>query len=323
MGSGLARECLTWRSPFSRFREDVVGQYYDERMSTPGQPHDSGQGPSVPGVDNYAETMARQNPFDPPSLSKRQSSTEQAAEQPSADYPSTYSPTAQYPSGQYPSAQYPSAQYPSGQYPAAPNQQYGATYPVQAKGGGSQQILMIAAIALIVVLLGAAGVVWFKVANSGNDTASQDPAVVTQQQQTTETVTSVVVDPETDAATKLRNQIDGDASAFRTSLGQRWAAQISAKRPGLNAEGRIWDNQAILSEFQAMQGRYPQVRLLDSSAWPVFSEGGWMVTVSAQGFPTPQSALSWCASNGLDKDHCFAKFISSTQGPDGSTLYQR
>ncbi|MGB6125384.1 MAG: hypothetical protein WBG47_08535 [Gordonia sp. (in: high G+C Gram-positive bacteria)] len=220
------------------------------------------------------------------------------------------------PQAPMPHAPMPGPGYPGGAYP----QQY-PTYAMPPEKP-KPPVFMIVALTAIVILLAAAAFVWIKVANSGADQA----AVTEQQQQQPQaqpTVTSVVADPETEAATQLRNQITTDAALFRSSLADRWTAQISAKRPGLYAENRTWDNRSILSEFQAMQSRYPQVKLIDSSAWPVFSESGWMVTVSAQGFATAESALAWCRGNGLDKDHCFAKLISSTRGPEGSTLYQR
>ncbi|MCH5643188.1 MULTISPECIES: PQQ-binding-like beta-propeller repeat protein [unclassified Gordonia (in: high G+C Gram-positive bacteria)] len=119
----------------------------------------------------------------------------------------------------------------------------------------------------------------------------------------------------------LRVQANSDRAFILANLNNRWVAQLSSKRPGLNAEGRIWDNQAILDEFLALRLRFSDVRLLYSDEWPVFSYKGWWVTVAAATFPGPDQANNWCRAQGFDKEHCFAKLVSSTAGPDGSTRY--
>ncbi|WP_347954726.1 hypothetical protein [Gordonia aichiensis] len=222
----------------------------------------------------------------------------------------------QYDLNQYGPTQYSPAGYGSG-YPPFPQP------PQPPRGGTGRAVLLGVAIACIVVLAAAAVVIWMKVAGPGGSDEEQGSPPAAAAAPVTETVTSVVVDAESAAATALTDRAAADAADFRGPLNNRWTAQISAKRPGLVAEGRTWDNQAILAEFDAARGRYPQVRLLDSSDWPVFSDSGWWVTVSAQSFAGPEAALSWCVVNGLDRDHCFAKLVSSTGSPDGSTLYQR
>ncbi|KJR07352.1 hypothetical protein [Gordonia sihwensis] len=276
-------------------------------MSTDGRPDDPARNDpaqTARDVDHYAETMSRPVP-DPPSVPPlREPTRTYDALGPEDPYRSGphYAPTG-YPTGPYP---------PLGYGPA----------PAPA-GGAGRAVLLGVAIACVIALAVAAVVVWMKVVNAPDETTAQPaPAVVTQAPPT-HTVTSVVADPETDAAGRLRDQASVDAAAFRAALADRWAAQISAKRPGLYADGRTWDNQTILAEFESSRSRYPQVRLLDSSEWPVFSESGWWVTVSAQGFASADDALAWCRGNGLDKDHCFAKLISSSRGPEGSTLYQK
>lgn len=99
-------------------------------------------------------------------------------------------------------------------------------------------------------------------------------------------------------------------------------AQLSSKRVGLVADGRTWDEKAILDEFLALRLRFADVRLLYSDEWPVFNYKGWWVTVAAATFPGPDEANRWCAANGFDRDHCFAKLVSSTAGSEGSTRYR-
>ncbi|EGD54387.1 hypothetical protein [Gordonia neofelifaecis] len=273
------------------------------------------------GVDHYAETMSRPIPAQTPPVIGSGTRSYPAGSDPSAPYPTSPYEAGQYSANQYPSGPssvptgYPSGPPPTG-YPAYGYQQQ------PSSGGAGRAVLLGVAIALVIGLAVAAVVVWMKVIDSGGDTAAPAPQTVAQEPPT-HTVTSVVTDPESDAAGRLRDQSIADAAFLRAGLDGRWAAQISAKRPGLYAEGRTWDNQAILAEFQSSRSRYPQVRLIDSGQWPVFSESGWWVTVSAQNFADPAAALAWCSSNGLDRDHCFAKLISSSQGPEGSTLYQK
>lgn len=119
----------------------------------------------------------------------------------------------------------------------------------------------------------------------------------------------------------LRLQADSDRAFIVANLNNRWVAQLSSKRPGLVAEGRTWNDQAILDEFLALRLRFNDVRLLYSDEWPVFSYQGWWVTVAAATFPGPVEANNWCRTQGFDPDHCFAKLVSTTAGPDGSTLY--
>lgn len=142
---------------------------------------------------------------------------------------------------------------------------------------------------------------------------------------TTATATGPSLPPGTDltaaSVDALRVQANSDRAFILTNLNNRWVAQLSSKRPGLNAEGRIWDNQAILDEFLALRLRFSDVRLLYSDEWPVFNYRGWWVTVAAATFPGPDAANNWCRAQGFTKDHCFAKLISSTQGPEGSTRY--
>ncbi|NMO03604.1 PQQ-binding-like beta-propeller repeat protein [Gordonia sp. TBRC 11910] len=129
------------------------------------------------------------------------------------------------------------------------------------------------------------------------------------------------VDTDVSTDDALRRQANADRSFILSNLNNRWVAQLSSKRPGLVAEGKTWTNADILNEFLALRLRFNDVRLLWSDEWPVFSYQGWWVTVAAATFPGPDAANSWCPQQGFDPAHCFAKFISSTAGPDNSTRY--
>lgn len=119
----------------------------------------------------------------------------------------------------------------------------------------------------------------------------------------------------------LRSQTDSDRAFITAQLNGHWLAQLSSKQPGLVADGKTWDECAILNEFLTLRLRFKDVRMLWSDEWSVFSVKGWWVTVAAATFPGPDEANAWCSQNGFDNEHCFAKLISTSAGPDGSTRY--
>ncbi|GAA4641306.1 hypothetical protein [Gordonia humi] len=195
-------------------------------------------------------------------------------------------------------------------------------HPPQRGSSVARGVVIGLAIACVVALV-VAGVVLaieFTGDDASNDTATATETV--QQQGATEVTTTVPADPEADAAGTLASTSQTDTADVRAHHDHRWAAQISAKWPGVYAEGRAWDSQAILAEYRGMASRYPNVKLLRAADWPVFSDPNWWIIVSAQSFSTPESALAWCRAQSLDHDHCFAKYISSSDGPEGSTRYQ-
>lgn len=119
----------------------------------------------------------------------------------------------------------------------------------------------------------------------------------------------------------LRSQADSDRSYILSTLNGHWLAQLSSKRSGLVADGRTWDDCAILNEFLALRLRFKDVRMLWSDEWSVFDSKGWWVTVATAIFPGPDDANGWCRQQGFDRDHCFAKLVSTSSGPAGSTKY--
>lgn len=99
-----------------------------------------------------------------------------------------------------------------------------------------------------------------------------------------------------------------------------WQPQLSSKRPGLVAEGITWSSSDILREYMQLRERFPTARLVWSGDWPVFGDPTWWITVAGVGFPSGADANGWCAAQGFDADHCFAKILSHTIGSSGTTL---
>ena len=125
------------------------------------------------------------------------------------------------------------------------------------------------------------------------------------------------------AAQSLRAQANADRTKVLSSSNNQWVAQLSSKQPGLVADGKTWTNKDILDEFASNYQRFSGARLLWSDEWSVFSSPGWWVTITAQTFPSPQAAVSWCQQQNFDRDHCLGKLISNTAPPEGSTVYIR
>lgn len=122
----------------------------------------------------------------------------------------------------------------------------------------------------------------------------------------------------TDAKTQL-DQLVKDSEPTLKELEGKWVVQLSAKQVGTATQGKTWDESAILDEFRANGQKYGDVALLWSSDWSSFRLGGYWVTVIPKGYDSPDPALEQCRAYQLDRDNCFAKLISTTQGPEGST----
>ncbi|MCD2193608.1 hypothetical protein LQ327_09465 [Actinomycetospora endophytica] len=108
-------------------------------------------------------------------------------------------------------------------------------------------------------------------------------------------------------------------SAEVSSLADQWVPQLSSKQLGMVVQGVTYDYPAILADHEALRSRYPQARLLLSDDWPVFNGTGYWVTVVAEPFSTADGANAWCDQQGIGPNDCFAKKLSHTSGPQGTT----
>ncbi|KUI17025.1 hypothetical protein AU192_21175 [Mycobacterium lehmannii] len=128
-------------------------------------------------------------------------------------------------------------------------------------------------------------------------------------------------DAETVSGNQLRSIATSDKPMVLATMTDTWVPQLSSKRLGLVAEGRTWTHSAILTEHQRLRQTYPGARLLWSGDWSTFSSSNFWVTIAGSTFPTAEGALAWCRSNNFDRDHCFAKLVSTTRPVEGSTDY--
>ncbi|UXA19113.1 PQQ-like beta-propeller repeat protein [Mycobacterium sp. SMC-4] len=128
-------------------------------------------------------------------------------------------------------------------------------------------------------------------------------------------------DDESASLDALRALANADRPFVTRQLADRWVPQLSSKRPGLVADGIVWNNAETLREHLDLRLRYPEVRLLWSGDWPVFSAPDFWVTIAGVTFADPGGALAWCRDHGFDRDHCYAKLVSTTHPVEGSTAF--
>ncbi|WP_326943627.1 hypothetical protein OG439_27055 [Amycolatopsis sp. NBC_01307] len=121
------------------------------------------------------------------------------------------------------------------------------------------------------------------------------------------------------AQTTLQQQVATDRTSAE-ALADRWVPQLSSKNDGLVADGTTYDQRAIWADFTTTRQTYPSALLLWSGDYSSFTKGDFWITVVNTPFTTGAAANAWCAAENLDADHCFAKLVSHTHGPKGSTL---
>lgn len=49
----------------------------------------------------------------------------------------------------------------------------------------------------------------------------------------------------------------------------------------------------------------------------------WWVTIAGLTFPNAEAANGWCDARAIPVDECYAKVVSNTRNPEGSTRYRR
>lgn len=119
----------------------------------------------------------------------------------------------------------------------------------------------------------------------------------------------------------LRAIANSDRPFVTRQLADQWVPQLSSKRPGMVADGIVWNNAETLREHLDLRLKYPEVRLLWTADWSTFSAPDFWVTIAGVTFPDAGGALAWCHDRGLDRDHCYAKLVSTSHPIDGSTAF--
>jgi hypothetical protein len=135
----------------------------------------------------------------------------------------------------------------------------------------------------------------------------------------TPTTTRAPDDDEAIAEAALQQQLATDHPAVESLIDQ-WVPQLSSKTYGLVANGITYDYQQIWQDFESTSLAHPGALLLWSSDYSTFQLTGYYVTIMPTSYPSGAEAASWCTSNGLGPDDCYAKLISHTAGPKGATV---
>lgn len=126
-------------------------------------------------------------------------------------------------------------------------------------------------------------------------------------------------DPQAAAAAALTRQADLDRPQVAAALAEQWQPQLSAKKAGLEADGRVYDDVGVLADHLALRARYPQARLVFSGEWTSYQGRDFWVTLAGVVEPDADAALGWCAAEGFDPTQCLAVLLSATRGPEGTS----
>ncbi|CAA0138204.1 Uncharacterised protein [Mycolicibacterium vanbaalenii] len=116
---------------------------------------------------------------------------------------------------------------------------------------------------------------------------------------------------------------DADYEFVSGSIANRWVPQISSKKAGLTVDGRTLTSADVLRDHLELRAKYLGVRLVSSGQWTTFNSPDWWVTVIGVPGLHPAAANGWCDSQDLGVDDCFAKFVSSLFGVEGTTVYRK
>lgn len=129
----------------------------------------------------------------------------------------------------------------------------------------------------------------------------------------------------TSSEENLDQKVEDDKVVVEQNLIGKWVPQIASKKVGMEADGKVWDADAIYEEHQELANEYgtSQVLLLKSEDYASYRQPGYYVTVIDSSYDNPDDALQWCTFHSLDADHCYAKQINTTGGPDGTTRLQK
>jgi len=114
-----------------------------------------------------------------------------------------------------------------------------------------------------------------------------------------------------------------DFEVVQTLAMNRWIPQVSSKRVGLVVNGKALTNVDILADHLAFRQRFAGARLVWSGNWTTFSGPNFWVTVVGPPYYFAEEANSWCDANKFAADDCFAKFLSTLVGIEGTTVYRK
>jgi hypothetical protein len=123
------------------------------------------------------------------------------------------------------------------------------------------------------------------------------------------------------SAQEVLDQIVAADRAAVDALEGAWVPQLWSKQVGLEADGIVYDIEAILTSYRSLADRRSGTLLLRSDDYGSFRHGGFYVAVVPLAFESGEDVLEWCTSEQLGRDDCIAKRIMRTGSPEGSSMY--
>ena len=120
----------------------------------------------------------------------------------------------------------------------------------------------------------------------------------------------------------LQRQVNADRQQVEPLVGY-WVPQLSSKTVGTRADGIIYGHDEILSHFNGLKARYPGALLLRSNDYTSFDKSDYWVVVIPAKYGDGTKANSWCDTEGIDRDDCFAKLLRRVGGSQGTTLLRK
>lgn len=131
-----------------------------------------------------------------------------------------------------------------------------------------------------------------------------------------------VPDDEATAQSMLQQQVEQDRSQAESFVGS-WLPQLSAKKPGMAADGVVYDYRKTWSDFLDKRAQHPDAILVWSGEFTGFRYGDFWITMVPEPFSDGSSANAWCAGQGIGVDECYAKRLTHTGGYEGNTLLRK
>ncbi|CAN5752939.1 hypothetical protein BH20ACT4_BH20ACT4_11390 [soil metagenome] len=125
-------------------------------------------------------------------------------------------------------------------------------------------------------------------------------------------------DPNVRAARRLDAHLADDRAVVQELEGS-WVVQLSAKRPGLEADGIRYEMADVLANHEMLRSEYGAV-LLFSGDW-VYDVGDLYITVIPTAYATGEEALDVCRQLGFDRENCLAKKLTTDSSDENTTEY--
>jgi hypothetical protein len=112
-----------------------------------------------------------------------------------------------------------------------------------------------------------------------------------------------------------------DEEEVATRLAGNWAPELSAKRLGIEAEGKTWSHQDIWDEFWWYRERYPNALLVYSDKWGSVGSDDLWLTFSGDVFYDEEGdeAVQWCKDEGWEPGQCIPLRLGTSPPGEGRT----